>query len=54
MTPGNTQMAEQGMRELTMGEVEDVSGGIFPLLVMAFAVGFDIGFITTMALKDLD
>jgi hypothetical protein len=54
MTPGNMELAEQGIRELTIGEFDDVSGGIFPVLVMAFAVGFDIGFITTMALKDLD
>jgi hypothetical protein len=54
MTPGNTELAEQGLREMTTAEIDGVSGGIFPFLVMAFAVGFDIGFCTTMALQDLD
>ena len=31
-----------------------VTGGFFPLLVMAFAVGFDAGFIGVMAFGDLD
>jgi lactobin A/cerein 7B family class IIb bacteriocin len=47
MTPGNIQSAEQGLRELTANEVDDVSGGFFPILCLAFAVGFDIGFIAT-------
>ena len=47
MTPSITETAEQGVRELTMNEVDNVSGGFFPLLVMAFAVGFDIGFIAS-------
>ena len=50
----NKEMAEQGQRELTVSEIDEVSGGFFPLLVMAFAVGFDIGFCATMALKPLD
>ena len=33
-----------------MNEIDSVDGGFLPLLIMAFAVGFDIGFITTMAL----
>ena len=50
MAIATTQSAEQDLRELTTNEIESVSGGFFPLLVLAFAVGFDIGFITTMAL----
>jgi hypothetical protein len=46
------ETAERDQRELTMDELDEVSGGLFPLFVMAFAVGFDAGFITVMALKD--
>src|SRR5262245_14418866 len=53
MTNGTMDIAQQDVRELTMSEVDDVSGAFFPLLIMAFAIGFDIGFITTMALKPL-
>jgi len=54
MTASNTEMREHGLRELTMGELDQVSGGLFPLLVLAFAVGFDAGFIGVMAFSDLD
>jgi lactobin A/cerein 7B family class IIb bacteriocin len=54
MTTSNTEVAEHGLRELTTGELDEVSGGLFPLLVMAFAVGFDAGFIGVMAFSDLD
>jgi lactobin A/cerein 7B family class IIb bacteriocin len=46
--------ADQDPRELTADELDNVSGGFFPLAVMAFAVGFDIGFIGVMAFSDLD
>jgi lactobin A/cerein 7B family class IIb bacteriocin len=52
MTTSNMEAAEHGVRELTAREIDEVNGGIFPILVMAFAVGFDIGFCTTMYLKD--
>jgi lactobin A/cerein 7B family class IIb bacteriocin len=42
------------IRPLQDDEVNSVSGGFFPLLVMAFAVGFDAGFIGVMAFGDLD
>ena len=50
MTTATMDIAQQDVRELTMNEVDDVSGGFFPILMLAFCVGFDIGFITTMAL----
>jgi hypothetical protein len=50
MTTATMDVAQQDVRELTMNEVDDVSGAFFPILIMAFAIGFDIGFITTMAL----
>jgi hypothetical protein len=53
MTTATMDVAQQDVRELTMSEVDDVSGGFFPLFVLAFAIGFDIGFITTMALRPL-
>jgi hypothetical protein len=34
---------EIGMQELTMSEVDDVSGGILCLLVLAFAGGYALG-----------
>ena len=42
------------IRPLQEDELNAVSGGLFPLLVMAFAVGFDAGFIGVMAFGDLD
>jgi lactobin A/cerein 7B family class IIb bacteriocin len=42
------------IRPLQEDELNAVSGGFFPLLVMAFAVGFDAGFIGVMAFGDLD
>ena len=50
MIASNIQAASGDLRELTMNEIDAVDGGFLPLLIMAFAVGFDIGFITTMAL----
>ena len=49
MATSNTQMADYGVRELAPAEIDTVSGGIFPLLVLAFAVGFDAGFIGVCA-----
>ena len=54
MNSSNTEIAELGLRELTAHETDAVSGGFLPLAIMAFAVGFDIGFISVMAFKDLD
>ena len=34
---------EIGMQELTMNEVDDVSGGILCLLVLAFGGGYALG-----------
>jgi hypothetical protein len=42
------------IRPLQDDEINAVSGGFFPLFVMAFAIGFDAGFIGVMALGDLD
>jgi hypothetical protein len=42
------------IRPLQEDEVNAVSGGFFPLLVLAFAVGFDAGFIGVMAFGKLD
>lgn len=36
-------MNEIGMQELTVGEIEDVSGGLLCLFVAAFGVGYAIG-----------
>jgi len=36
-------MNEVGMQELTMNEVEDVSGGILCLLLLAFGAGYGVG-----------
>ena len=45
MTTDKTEAVETGVRELTAQELEGASGGLLPALVLAFAVGFDIGFI---------
>jgi lactobin A/cerein 7B family class IIb bacteriocin len=45
MTHGITDTASQDVRELTASEVDNVSGGLFPLIVLALAFGFDAGFI---------
>jgi hypothetical protein len=42
------------IRPLQDDEVNTVSGGFFPLLILAFAVGFDAGLIGVMAFGDLD
>lgn len=34
---------EIGMQELTMNEVEDVSGGIINFIVISFAAGYWVG-----------
>ena len=39
------EVAETELRELSIDEIEGASGGLLPALVLAFAVGFDIGFI---------
>jgi hypothetical protein len=38
MNPASTEIAEQGLRELTTDETDAVSGGFFPLAIMAFAI----------------
>jgi hypothetical protein len=50
----STTITEDGVRELTIDETDAVSGGFLPLAIMAFAIGFDAGFIGVMAFKDLD
>jgi hypothetical protein len=50
MIASNIQAVDGDLRELSVNEIDAVDGGFLPLLIMAFAVGFDIGFITTMAL----
>jgi hypothetical protein len=42
------------IRALQDDEVNAVSGGFLPLLVMAFAVGFDASFIGVTAFGELD
>jgi hypothetical protein len=54
MTTSNTEMTEHGLRELTADEMDAVSAGFLPLAIMAFAIGFDAGFIGVMAFSDLD
>jgi lactobin A/cerein 7B family class IIb bacteriocin len=54
MNSSNTEIAELSLRELTADETEAVSGGFLPLAIMAFAIGFDAGFIGVMAFSDLD
>jgi len=49
MPTNNKDTAKHDLRELTTSEIDGVSGGIFPLLVLAFAVGFDAGFIGVCA-----
>lgn len=34
---------DNGMQELTMSEVEDVSGGIICVLILCFAAGYGVG-----------
>lgn len=34
---------EIGMQELTMEEIDEVSGGVLCLLVLAFGVGYGVG-----------
>jgi len=53
MTDQNTETADHGLRELSMNEIDNVSGGFLPALILAFSVGFDIGFCATMALKPI-
>jgi hypothetical protein len=53
MITDNTEMAEQDLRELATGEIDEVSGG-HPALILAFAVGFDLGFIGVCAFGPLD
>jgi hypothetical protein len=45
MTTHNTDVANADQRELTIDELDNASAGLLPALVLAFAVGFDIGFI---------
>ena len=45
MTINDTETLETSVRELSADELESASGGLLPALVLAFAVGFDIGFI---------
>ena len=54
MDSSNTEIAQLGLRELTADETNAVTGGFLPLAIMAFAIGFDAGFIGVMAFKDLD
>jgi len=53
MTDNKAETADPGLRELSLNEIDNVSGGFLPVLILAFAVGFDIGFCTTMALKPI-
>ena len=39
----NPTMNVTGMQELTMQDIEDVSGGVLCVLVIAFAVGYGVG-----------
>jgi len=48
MTISNAEMSEPDLRELATDEIDAVSGGFLPL-ILAFAVGFDIGFIGVCA-----
>jgi hypothetical protein len=36
-------MNEIGMQELTLNEVDEVSGGVLCLLVLAFGAGYAVG-----------
>ena len=47
MIASNAKTADSDLRELSTSEIDGVSGAFFPLLVLAFAVGFDIGFIAS-------
>ena len=45
MTTLNTDVANAESQELSIEELDGTSAGLLPALVLAFAVGFDIGFI---------
>jgi len=45
MTTLNTDVANAESQELSIEELDGASAGLLPALVLAFAVGFDIGFI---------
>lgn len=46
-------MNEVGMQELTMNEVEEVSGGILCLLVLAFGAGYGVGTLINKGIEKL-
>ena len=52
MTSSTTETTEYDVRELTIDEADAVSGGFLPLAILAFAIGFDAGFIGVMAFSD--
>jgi len=53
MIADNTKTADNDLRELSVNEIDAVSGGVLPILLAAFFIGFDVGLWTTLAIKRL-
>lgn len=46
-------MNEVGMQELTANEIDDVSGGVICLLLLAFGAGYGVGTLINKGIEKL-